>query len=60
MPQPKRLIGHEKEYPYAWPIYEVFCPECKRWSKDYGDVDVEIPNGEDHSLCLECSEKIEW
>ena len=57
MAQPKRLIGHEQDYPgsYKWPIYEVLCPSCKKWVQEYGDVD-ELINGEWHMLCVPCGE----
>ena len=55
----KRVIGYDQDYPgsYRWPIYEILCPECKKWSKDYGNVTVEIDD-EDIPLCEKCGDEI--
>lgn len=57
--QQKRIVGYDRDYPgsYGWPIYEVLCPECKQWVKDYGAVSADI-GGYEHSLCKECGDKV--
>lgn len=51
----KRVVGYDQDYPggYRWPIYEILCPECGKWCREYGEVDILI-NGEWVPLCLEC------
>ena len=59
MVQQKRKIGVEQDYPgaYAWPVFEVLCPECGQWSREYGDVDQQQDDGEWHQLCAPCGAK---
>jgi hypothetical protein len=56
-PQPRRVYGHEQEYPgsYRWPLQEVLCPECGQWVRQYGDVSESF-NGYEHYLCIPCGE----
>lgn len=54
----KRAVRNLQEYPGAcvWTDYESLCPNCGRWTEDYGEVDTKI--GEDwYSLCHQCGEK---
>jgi hypothetical protein len=54
----RRIIGYDQDYPgsYRWPVYEIFCPECGQWVKDYGEVD-QLINGQWFALCTHCGEK---
>lgn len=49
----KRLIGYEEG---CHPIYQLFCPECKEWTEEYGVVEKEI-NRVWHPLCIPCGDK---
>lgn len=53
-------VGYEQKYPgsYAWPIYEVLCPECGKWVKEYGEVDQQDADGDWHCLCIPCGDKV--
>ncbi len=61
MLQPKRQYEAIQEYPGStiWRSYEVFCPACGQWVKEYGDVDEKDEDGDYHKLCLPCG-KIAW
>lgn len=56
MQQNKRQIGVERDYPgsFAWPVFEVYCPECHKFSGDYGDIDMTDDDGDIHMLCGPC------
>jgi predicted RNA-binding Zn-ribbon protein involved in translation (DUF1610 family) len=57
MPQPERTYGHEQDYPgsYRWPMVEVLCPECGKWTREYGEVST-LVGSEEHYLCPKCGE----
>lgn len=59
--QRKRKIGETREYPgsYAWPINEVFCPVCKKWVGEYGNIDQKDTDGDWHMVCVPCGEVID-
>jgi len=62
MKEKKRLIGWEGEKHLGlspWPIYEILCPECGKWSKEYGEMDVRDENNESVSVCNKCAAKLE-
>lgn len=54
----KRIVGYEQEYPgaYRWPIYEMLCPVCNQWSKDFGDYQQKI-DGVWVEVCQKCGEE---
>ena len=58
--QQKRVVRRYQEYPGSvWhEDYEILCPECNRWSANYGNVDQLQENGEWWYLCVDCGEKV--
>lgn len=58
--QQTRKVGEMQEYPgsYAWPIMEVLCPLCEKWTGDYGEVDSQDKDGDWHHLCTKCAADI--
>ena len=37
-----------------WPDKELLCPECKKWSKDYGNFSVSNEDGTESYICEDC------
>lgn len=61
MSERKRKIGQHQEYPgaYAWPIFEILCPHCNKWSQDYGTMQT-LVEGQWVDVCGPCEEKIDF
>lgn len=37
-----------------WPDRELRCPECKRWTANFGDVSVTNDDGTESYICNDC------
>ena len=60
MKQQVKVVGQTQEYPgtITWYQYAVKCPECSKWSGDYGDVSWTDPDGHVHHLCTPCGDEV--
>lgn len=60
MKQKRNIIGQLQEYPgaHVWYDYEVCCPECERFVKEYGDVTQTDNDGDEHALCVPCGDRV--
>lgn len=56
----QRVIGYDQDYPgsYRWPNYEILCPVCKKWKKDYGEVDEQQDDGSWRPVCIPCGNRV--
>lgn len=49
------------EHRTAWPTYEVRCGDCNKWTRDYGEVSVQVgDNPDEHAwVCPACAAALE-
>lgn len=58
---PKRVCGRTTEghgeYATVWRDYEILCPDCERWRKDYGEFSRQVGDDPDVQewICGECA-----